>query len=94
MVLSYPGPLFDTRKDGRLLSYKTYLDTKPVLYQDRYCSLTDVLPQDLVKLQSQEIWVNISKRSEICQAHKHLRSRGADNTDVYMTSVYKSSHYR
>ena len=28
----------------RLLSYKTGLDTKPVLYQDRFCSLTDVVP--------------------------------------------------
>ena len=26
----------------RVLSYKTCLDTKPVLYQDRFCSLTDV----------------------------------------------------
>ena len=26
----------------RLLSYKTCLDTKPVLYQDRFCSLTAV----------------------------------------------------
>ena len=25
-----------------LLGYKTCLDTKPVLYQDRFCSLTDV----------------------------------------------------
>ena len=26
----------------RLLSYKTCLDTKPVLYKDRFCSLTHV----------------------------------------------------
>ena len=27
---------------SRLLGYKTCLDTKPVLYQDRFCSLTHV----------------------------------------------------
>ena len=31
----------------RLLNYKTCLDTKPVLYRDRYCSLTDVLEESV-----------------------------------------------
>ena len=34
---------------------KTCLDTRPVLYQDRFCCLTYVLPQDLAKSWSREI---------------------------------------
>ena len=36
---------------------KTCLDTKPVFYQGRFCSLTDDLPGDLPKSRSREIRV-------------------------------------
>ena len=47
-VLESPGILthvtiyYDTIDgNGRVLGYKTCLDTKPILYQGRFCSLTD-----------------------------------------------------
>ena len=35
--------------DERLLGYKTCFDTKPVLYQDRLCSLTNGIYHAITK---------------------------------------------
>ena len=38
--------------EARLLSYETCLDTKPVLYKDRFCSLTYVDPALTTRMQT------------------------------------------